>query len=310
MTNPTQKTTITRYVNIVAAVDRSYWGYNSDELAKIDPMCVAAGFRFLPPTAAQRPSEDKVPEIDPILEFPWGPVLGSRHLVAPMGMGITAMEVTAERWSADSSLVFPSLDPLAVPAWDGEIEVKVPTRGELQLTISSGSIQAPNMTSLSQCDTTPRVTYHTPFHFSTNIPVQPHYPKANVSDDAAATWDMNTACGAKASQIDGQSLHILEGTNSHDKENDAQYVVWDGAGLSNTTGLGQDLLPLTFLHSTGTPKRTVCRPVSSTRRAQPAFPRWHTSHLSAFPMKRTSRQLLLAISIQIGCPLVRKHPRD
>ena len=43
---------------------------------------------------------------------------------------------------------------------------------------------------------------------------------------------MNTACGGKASQIDGQSLHIVEGTNSHDKENDAQYVVWDGAGLS------------------------------------------------------------------------------
>ena len=126
MPNPTQKTTITRYVYIVAAVDRSYWGYNSDELAKIDPMCVVAGFRFLPPTATQRLSDHTMPEVDSTLEFPWGPDLGSLHLVAPMG--VTAMGVTAERWSADSNLVLPSLDPLAVPEWNGEIEVKVPNQ--------------------------------------------------------------------------------------------------------------------------------------------------------------------------------------
>ena len=96
---------------------------------------------------------------------------------------------------------------------------------------------------------------------------------------------MNTAYGEKSGQMNGQSLHIVGGTNSRDKENDKQYVVWDRSGLSNTTGLGQDLLSLTFLHSTGTPKRTACQPVSSTRRAQPAIPRWHISHLSAFPMK-------------------------
>ena len=146
----------------------------------------------------------------------------------------------------------------------------------------SGLIQALNTINLSQCDITPRVTYHTPFHFSTNITAQPHYPEANLSDDAAATWDMNTACEAKSSQIDGQSLHIVEGSNSHDKENDEQYVVWDGAGLSHTAGLGQDLLSLTFLRS------TARQPVSS-RRAQPAFPRWQTSHdIPAFPMTMMS----------------------
>ena len=183
-------------------------------------MCV---FRYLPPTATQRPLGHTIREVDSTPEFPWGPDLGTLHLVAPMA--VTAMGVTAERWSADSSVVFPSMDPLAVPAWNGEIEVKVPN-------LSSCLIQALYTTSLSQCDITPRVTYHTPFHFPTNIPVQPHYHEANVSDDAAATWDMSTICGEKASQIDGQSLHIVEETNSHDKENDEQYVVWDGAGLS------------------------------------------------------------------------------
>ena len=119
MPNPTRKTTITRCVRIVAAVDRPYWGYNSDELAKIDPMCVVAGFPFLPPTATQRPSDHTVPEVDSTLEFPWAPDLGSLRPVAPIG-------VTADRWSGDSSLVFPLMDPLAVPAWNGEIEVKVP----------------------------------------------------------------------------------------------------------------------------------------------------------------------------------------
>jgi hypothetical protein len=95
-------------------------------------------------------------------------------------------------------------------------------------------MQAFNTTNLRQCDITSRVTYHTPFNFSTNIPVQPQYPEANINDDAAATRDMNTACGEQAGQIDGQSLHIVEGTHSHDKENDDQYVVWDGSRFSLT----------------------------------------------------------------------------
>ena len=55
------------------------------------------------------------------------------------------------------------------------------------------------------------------------------------------------ACGEKAGQIDGQSLHIVEGTNSHDEENDEQDVIRDGAGLFL---IQQDLLSLAFLHST------------------------------------------------------------
>ena len=42
----------------------------------------------------------------------------------------------------------------------------------------------------------------------------------------------NTAYGAKAGQIDGQSLHTIEETSSHDGENDEQYVVCDGPGHS------------------------------------------------------------------------------
>ena len=119
MPNPILKTTITRYVHMVDALDRPYWGYNSDELAMIDPLCVVAGFPFLPPTATQRSSDHTMPEVDSTLEFPWVPDLGSLRPVAPMG-------VTADKWSADSSLVVPSVNPLAVPAWNGEVEVKVP----------------------------------------------------------------------------------------------------------------------------------------------------------------------------------------
>jgi len=95
-----------------------------------------------------------------------------------------------------------------------------------------GLFQALNTTNVSQCDIIPRVKYHAPFYFSTNIPAQPHYPEANTNDDAVVTRDTNTACGANAGQIDGQSFHIVEGVNPHDKENDEQYAVWDGSGLS------------------------------------------------------------------------------
>ena len=118
MPNPILKTTITRYVHMVGALDRPDWGYNSDELAKIDPMCGVAGFRFLPPTATQRPSDCTMPGVDSTLEFPWVPDLGSPHPVAPMG-------VTADKWSADSSLVFPSSDPLLLRS--GLIGVDIPT---------------------------------------------------------------------------------------------------------------------------------------------------------------------------------------
>ncbi len=89
-------------------------------------------------------------------------------------------------------------------------------------------IQACNTTSLSQYDTTPP-TYHTPFYSSTNNPVQPQYPEANINGDAAVTWDMNIT---KAGQIDQQGLHTVEDDKSHDKENDEQYAVWNRSGFS------------------------------------------------------------------------------
>ena len=118
MADPILKTTITRYVHIVAAVGRPYQGHNSDELAKIDPMRVVAGFPFLPPTATQRPLDHTMPGGDSTLGSPWGPDLGPLQPVAPMG-------VHADKWSTNSSLVIPSMDPVASPAWNKEIEVKV-----------------------------------------------------------------------------------------------------------------------------------------------------------------------------------------
>ena len=127
MPNPTQKTTITRCAHMVDAFDRPYWGYNSDELAKIDPMCPIAGFPFLPPTATQRPSDHTMPEVDSThstLEFLWGPDLGSLHTVAQMG-------VTAFGWSANSGLAFPSMDPLAMPVWNQEVKQRRATTEDI-----------------------------------------------------------------------------------------------------------------------------------------------------------------------------------
>src|SRR5258706_14426984 len=88
-------------------------------------------------------------------------------------------------------------------------------------------IQACNTTSLSQYDTTPP-TYHTPFYSSTNNPVQPQYPEANINGDAAVTWDMNIL---NAGQIDEHSLHT-EDDKYCDKENNDQYVIWNRSGFS------------------------------------------------------------------------------
>ena len=121
MPSPTQKTTITRYVHLEAAVDRPYWGYNSDELAKIDPMSV---FRYLPPTATQRPSSRTTPEVDSTLEFPRGLDLDSLHTLAQMG-------VPAYGWSAHSGLVFPSMDPLAMPVWNEEVKQRRATTDDI-----------------------------------------------------------------------------------------------------------------------------------------------------------------------------------
>ena len=107
-----------------------------------------------------------------------------------------------------------------------------PTRGELQLTLSPGLIQACNPTSLSQCDITPQIIYHTPFYFSANNTGQPHYPEAIINGDAAVTWDMNTTCDTSVGPIDEQNLHTVEDNISRDKENDKQYVVRSRSGFS------------------------------------------------------------------------------
>ena len=98
--------------------------------------------------------------------------------------------------------------------------------------MSPGLIQACNPTSPSQYDITTRTTCHTPFYFSTNIPVQPHHPEPNTSGDAAVTWDMSATCGTKVGQIDEQSLHAVKDNRSRDKKNEEQYVVWNHSGFS------------------------------------------------------------------------------
>jgi len=218
MLHPTQKTTITRFVHILAAVDRSYWGHNSDELAAIDPMSI---FQFLPSTATQGASDHTMPEDDATLKYPCDPGLGSLHPVVPKG-------VTAD----SSSLVFPSMDPLVMPEWNEEREVDTSTKGELWLTMFFRLFQALNTTNASQCDINSRVTYHTPFYSSTNISPQPHYPDVNPKGDVMVTRYVNTACGEKMGQIDGQNRQAVAGTHSHDKGNGEQYVVWHGSGLS------------------------------------------------------------------------------
>ena len=120
-TNPFQKTTVTRFVHILAAIYRSYWGPNrpSDELTTTDPTSAVAGFQFLSPMPAQRASYYTIPTGDSALEFSWVPDLGSLHPVAPI-------ELNADRWSTTSGLVFPSMDILAMQAWDEGREVKAP----------------------------------------------------------------------------------------------------------------------------------------------------------------------------------------
>jgi len=116
MLHTTQKTIITRFVQILPVIDRSYWKHNSNELAVIDPMSIVAGFHFPPPTATQRAS---MPEGDSTIEYYCDMGPSSLHPVAPI-------EVTADRWSTTSSRVFPSMDPLAMLAWGEEREVRVP----------------------------------------------------------------------------------------------------------------------------------------------------------------------------------------
>ena len=94
--------------------------------------------------------------------------------------------------------------------------------------MSPGLIQACNATSLSQLDTNPS-TNHTHFSFSTNIPVQPQHPEANINGDAGVTWEMSVI---KAGQIDERRLHTVEDDKPRAMENDDQYVVWNCSQFS------------------------------------------------------------------------------
>jgi hypothetical protein len=119
MLDPFHKTTIARLVHTLDAVDRSYWEHNSHELTRIGPMAIVPSFQSLPPITTQRASGHIMSEGDSTLEFPWVLGLGSLRPVAPI-------EVTADRWSTSPSLVFPSMDPVIMPAWKEVREVNVP----------------------------------------------------------------------------------------------------------------------------------------------------------------------------------------
>ena len=126
-TNPIQKTTPTRFVLYqLRLIDLIGEPNRSDELTTMDPVSAAAGFQSLPPTPPQRASYHTIPKGDSTLGFSWVPNLGFLHPVAPI-------ELTADRWSTNSSLVFPPMNPLDIPVWNEEREVKV-----LQLEAGSG----------------------------------------------------------------------------------------------------------------------------------------------------------------------------
>ena len=83
-----------------------------------NPTSAVADFSFLPPTPGQRASNHTTLMGNSTLESPWIPDLGSLDSMAPI-------EVTADRWTTTSSLVVPSMDPLAMLAWNEAREVKV-----------------------------------------------------------------------------------------------------------------------------------------------------------------------------------------
>ena len=54
-----------------------------------------------------------------------------------------------------------------------------------------------------------------------------HDPEANINGDPAAPPDMTRV---KASPIDTQCIHTVEGDSGKDKDKEERYVVWDGTG--------------------------------------------------------------------------------
>ena len=259
-TNPVQKITITRFVNILTRpIDLIREPNRSGQLTTTDPRSAVAGFPFLPPTPDQRASYHTIPKGDSALELPWVPDLSSPHRVAPI-------EVTADRWTT-SSLVVPPMVPLAMPTWNEERGT--PTRGGLQLTMSPGFIQACNTTSLSQCDIIPQTTYHTPFYFSANIPVQ-----SQDKENHKQYVDWNRSEFSLIGRVDHDSLSPI---------------------LRQPT--------TTPRRTTNWP----VSPTRRTQRASPLAKTIHCT--SGFPLKLVVTRLMRVASIRIGCPLVKIHPR-
>ena len=87
--------------------------------------------------------------------------------------------------------------------------------------------QAFDPTSMHQYHSASQATPYASFCTSTNMTVPLRDPEANINGEPVATIDMTTA---RASQIDTQCIHTVEGDSGNDKEKDERCVVWDGTG--------------------------------------------------------------------------------
>ena len=95
------------------------------------------------------------------------------------------------------------------------------TRVELQLT-NRFWYQAFDPTSTHRHHTASQATRYTSSYTSANVTVPLRGPEANINGDLAETSDMTTA---KASQIDRQCIHTVEGDSGKDKDKEERYVV-------------------------------------------------------------------------------------
>ena len=87
--------------------------------------------------------------------------------------------------------------------------------------------QAFNPTSMHQYHTASQPIPHASFYTSTNLTAPLRDPEANINGDQAAASDVTTA---KASQIDTQCIHTVEGDSGNDKDIEERYVVLGGNG--------------------------------------------------------------------------------
>ena len=167
---------------------------------------------------APKASHSMMPEIDAPIQYLWD--LDPRPLdpLAP-----------AADWTATSDLGFLSVDPSATQTFNDGGEVKYLSQSRTT-THERLSRQAFNTTGMNQYRTVPQAAPHTTSYSSENMTVPLHDPGVNINDDPAATWNMTTAGDAKASQIDRQCIHTVEGDSDNDKEKEERCVVWDGTG--------------------------------------------------------------------------------